>query len=121
VGGGYEKFMAPAKKPVAGAAVAPPKPGPLVEPDAVTVNLAGGHYLRIGIALQFSIKVSKTAPPDGSAALDQTITYLTGQQAAPLETPAGLAAVKAALTPLIAKAYPTDPLLEVLITSFVIQ
>jgi flagellar FliL protein len=121
VGGGYEKFMKPAKKPVPGAVVAPPKPGPLVAPDAVTVNLTGGHYLRIGIALQFSIKVSKTSPPDGSAALDQTITYLTGQNAATLETPAGLASVKAALTTRIAKVYPDDPLLEVLITSFVIQ
>jgi flagellar FliL protein len=125
-GVGYKKFMAPAKKPLTAAAAAaaaavPAKPGPLVAPDAVTVNLTGGHYLRIGIALQFTVKSSKTAPPDGSAALDQVITYLTGQNATSLETPAGLASVKAALTTRIAKVYPDDPLLEVLFTSFVIQ
>jgi flagellar FliL protein len=101
--------------------VVAPKLGPLVAPDAITVNLTGGHYLRIGIALQFGPKVSMTAPPDGSAALDQTITYLTGQNATTRESPAGLAAVKAALTTRITKVYPGDALLGVLITSFVIQ
>jgi flagellar FliL protein len=121
VGVAYKEVLAPKKKPVAGAAVAPPKAGPIVTPDAITVNLTGGHYLRIGIALEFTAKVSATAPPDGSAALDQTISYLTGQDATNLETPAGFATVKAVLTTRIAKVYPTDPMLGVLITSFVIQ
>jgi flagellar FliL protein len=121
VGVAYKEVLAPKKKPVAGAAVAPPKPGPIVTPDAITINLTGGHYLRIGIALEFTVKSSATTPPDGSAALDQTISYLTGQNPTTLETPAGFADVKAALTTRIAKVYPNDPMLGVLITSFVIQ
>lgn len=117
--GGYE-FTMGGKKPAAGAKAAP-KPGPLVAPDAVTVNLAGGHYLRVGLALQFTDKVNAATPPDGSAALDQTITYLTGQSAVTLETPAGVANAKAALLTRIAAAYPKDPLMGVLFTSFVIQ
>lgn len=122
--GAYE-FVLPGKKPAASAsktAVKPAaKPGPLVATDAVTVNLAGGHYLRVSLGLQFTAKVSKAAPPDPSAALDQTISFFTGQSADGLETQAGLTAAKAALTTRIAGAYPKDPLLEVLFTSFVVQ
>ncbi len=121
VGGGAYKFMMPAKKPLPGAKKPAPKPGPIVTPDAVTVDLSGGHYLRIGLALQFTSKVSATTLPDGSAALDQTVSYLTGQNAATLETAAGLASVRAALNTRITAVYPTDPILAVLITSFVIQ
>jgi flagellar protein FliL len=111
-----------AKKPGANAAAAvAAKPGPMVALDAVTVNLAGGHYLRIGVTVQFTDKVSATAPPDGTAATDQTIGYFTGQDAAALETPAGLATAKAGLKTKIAAAYPKDPLYDVLFTSFVVQ
>jgi flagellar FliL protein len=125
VAGGTYKFVLSPSKPASatGAAATKPaaQPGPLVPTDAVTVNLAGGHYLRIALAMQFTSKVSKTALPDTSAALDQIISYLTGQPADQLNTPSGLASVKAALTTRIAAAYPKDPLLDVLITSYVIQ
>lgn len=112
-----------AKKPggAHAAAALAAKPGPMVALDAVTVNLAGGHYLRIGVTVQFTDKVSAAAPPDGTAATDQTIGYFTGQDAAALETPAGLASAKAGLKTKIAAAYPKDPLYDVLFTSFVVQ
>ena len=127
-GAAYE-FVLPHKKPVASAAKSAtkpaakpaPKPGPLVATDAVTINLAGGHYLRVSLGLQFTAKVSKTAPPDPSAAVDQTISYFTGQPADRLETQAGLVAAKAELTTRIAGVYPKEPLMEVLFTSFVVQ
>ena len=123
-GAAYE-FMMPGKKPAASAAKSAakpaPKPGPLVATDAVTINLAGGHYLRVSLGLQFTAKVSKTAPPDPSAAVDQTIGYFAGQAADRLETQAGLARAKAELTTRIAGVYPKEPLMEVLFTSFVVQ
>ena len=98
-----------------------PKPGPLVPLDAVTVNLSGGHYLRIGITLQFTSKVSATAPPDGAAATDQLILYFTGQDSATLTTPTELTTAKKDLEAKIAAAYPDDPLFDILFTSFVVQ
>lgn len=109
-----------AKKSGPPAAVAA-KPGPLVPLDAVTVNLAGGHYLRVGVTVQFTDKVSATSPPDGAPALDQTISYFTGMSPTPLETSAGLTSAKAGLKSKIADAYPKDPLYDVLFTSFVVQ
>ncbi len=101
--------------------VAAAKPGPLVALDSVTVNLAGGHYLRVGVTLEFTSKVSASAPPDGAAALDRTIGYFTGQDAAPLQTGAGLENAKKGLKQEIAASYPDDPLYDVLFTSFVVQ
>jgi flagellar FliL protein len=109
-----------AKKSGPHAAIAA-KPGPLVPLDAVTVNLAGGHYLRVGVTVQFTDKVSATSPPDGAPALDQTISYFTGMSPTPLETSAGLTSAKAGLKSKIADAYPKDPLYDVLFTSFVVQ
>lgn len=104
-----------------GGAPAAPKPGPTLALDAVTVNLAGGHYLRVGVTVEFTDKVSASALPDASVATDQTITYFTGQDAAPLETAAGLGQAKAGLKGKIAKAYPDDPIFDLLFTSWVVQ
>ncbi|MGZ4429484.1 MAG: flagellar basal body-associated FliL family protein [Nocardioidaceae bacterium] len=59
-----------------------PKPGAVLKLDAIQVNLTGGHYLRIGIALQ----AREGAPTDldGSKALDSTIELFTGRPMAQL-------------------------------------
>jgi flagellar FliL protein len=118
--GAGAKFKLGGAKPATGAAAAP-KPGPIVALDAVTVNLSGGHYLRIGVAVEFTTKVSATAPPDGAAATDQTIVYFTGQDPTPLQTAAGLDAAKKGLEAKLKTAYPDDPIYDVLFTSFVVQ
>lgn len=115
---GAAKFLLLGKAKPASTA---PQPGPLVALDAVTVNLAGGHYLRVGVTVEFTSKVSASAPPDGSAATDQMISYFTGQNETTLETPAGIDAAKTALKAKIAGAYPKDPVYDILFTSFVVQ
>jgi flagellar FliL protein len=100
---------------------AAPKPGPIVALDAVTVNLKAGHYLRIGIAVEFTDKVSAGSPPEGAPAIDQTIAYFTGQDAAPLQTAAGLATAKKGLKERIVAVYPDAPVYDILVTSFVVQ
>jgi flagellar FliL protein len=112
------EFLSP-KKDSHAAVVA--EPGPLVPLDAVTVNLAGGHYLRVGVTVQFTDKVSATAPPDGAPALDQVIAYFTGQDGTPLQTSAGLEAAKEGLQKKITGVYPKEPVYDVLFTSFVVQ
>ena len=42
----------------------------------IQINLAGGHYLRIGLALQLTDSASKEI--DGSKALDATIDLFSG-------------------------------------------
>ena len=55
-----------------------PHPGAVVKLDAIQVNLADGHYLRIGIALQATDEVKEEL--EGSKALDATIELFTGQR-----------------------------------------
>ena len=75
-GAGYWFFLRPP-------ADAPPEPGAVLKLDAIQVNLAQGHYLRVGIALQ----TKKGAPTDldGSEALDATIGLFSGQDMDRLE------------------------------------
>src|ERR671926_954229 len=51
---------------------APPEPGEVVSLEPVAVNLAGGGYLKIGVALQLTADVGEEAP-DGAKALDLVI------------------------------------------------
>jgi flagellar FliL protein len=55
-----------------------PHPGAVVKLDAIQVNLADGHYLRIGVALQATDEVEEEL--EGSKALDATIELFTGQR-----------------------------------------
>ena len=52
-----------------------PVPGEVVTLEPIQVNLAGGHYLRIGLALQLTADAHEV---DGSAALDTTIDLFSG-------------------------------------------
>ncbi|GGO77947.1 flagellar basal body-associated FliL family protein [Nocardioides deserti] len=56
---------------------AEPEPGEVLVMDPVQVNLADGHYLSIGIALQL---VEGAAHADGSKALDTTIELFSGRE-----------------------------------------
>ena len=65
-------------------AEAAPQPGVVVPLDSVQVNLAGGHYLKIGVALQ---AVEGVEEVDGSKALDATIELFTGTSMDDLANP----------------------------------
>ena len=75
-GGGYWFFLKPAGPPPE------PQPGEVLVLDPVQINLEGGHYLRIGIALQMTDSVAHA--PDGSKALDATIDLFSGLDMADL-------------------------------------
>jgi len=71
VGAGYWFFLKPAD------AVDPaPEPGEIVTLDPTQINLAGGHYLRLGLAVQFTADAHEV---DGSKALDAAIELFSGQ------------------------------------------
>ena len=70
-GGGYWFFLKPKGPPP------PPEPGEVLVMEPVQINLEGGHYLRVGVALQLTTTVAHE--PDGSKALDAVIELFTGR------------------------------------------
>lgn len=53
-----------------------PEAGPVVVLEPIQVNLAAGHYLKIGLALQATADAGEEL--DGSQALDSTIELFSG-------------------------------------------
>jgi flagellar protein FliL len=91
----------------AGAAKAlpPPTPGVVLQLDDITVNLANGHYLKVGMALQ-PTAAAKTV--DGAEALDLAITEFSGKTIDELSSDAGRSAAKEELIARIKLAYLPD-------------
>ncbi|OJV80695.1 MAG: hypothetical protein BGO37_14055 [Cellulomonas sp. 73-92] len=109
----------------AGAAAAPePKPTPtpvagqVVAVDAVSVNLAGGHYLRLGLAIQLSDAV-KTSP-NTSRALDLAIALYSGRSVDEVSAPATRDQLKSQLLQQLQQAYGPE-VMDVYLTDYVTQ
>jgi len=91
--------------------------------DALTINLADSHYLK----LQFSIQQTSDAGSesvDTSEAIELAIDEYTGKSVAELSTENGRAAIKADLLAKVVKAYTVDGTQEVMdlyYTAFVTQ
>jgi flagellar FliL protein len=97
--------------------------GPLEKFDDITLNLADGHYLKIGLALQ----LTKKAKPDdyvtgGAAAkaFDLTISTFGAKTYAQLAAPGGRDATKAVLQKAIIATY-NGEVSAIYLTDFVMQ
>ncbi|MCO7221735.1 flagellar basal body-associated protein FliL [Klenkia sp. PcliD-1-E] len=82
-----------------------PVPGIVLPLDSVTVNLAGGGYLKIGVSLQLTEEAGETAP-DGSKATDIVIDMFS--EAQPTDVTGNRDAMKAELQQRIEDAYNTE-------------
>lgn len=82
-----------------------PVPGEVLALEPVAVNLAGGGYLKIGVALQLTEDAGAEAP-DGSKAKDLIIS--TFSQAKPADVTTARDALKEALEEKIVEAYTED-------------
>lgn len=111
---------------VAGEAVEAPVPvlGEVVALEPVTLNLADGRFLKVGLALQL---VEGAAAVDAAGvagfaapALDEAISVLGARSYAELVAPGGRDAVKQALSERVAARYEGD-VLGVYFTEFVMQ
>ncbi len=101
------------------AAVEPePVLGEVLPLEAISINLADGHYLRIGVALQ--VIEGPAHPPDGSEALDLTIQTFSGRTVTELADNAVREELKVELTHKVEEAYHHD-VVEVYFTEFVTQ
>lgn len=119
-GGGGAFFM---MKGGSKAEAAPKKGAVTAIESPITINLADGHYLKLGFSLQQTDQVGEEAV-DTSEALNLAINVYTGKTVAELATAKGRDAAKEELLSEIVKAYTVDKKQEVMdiyFTSFVTQ
>jgi flagellar FliL protein len=97
-----------------------PVAGEVLPLDSIAVNLAGGGYLKIGIALQLTEDAGEAI--DGSKALDLVIS--TYSQAQPTDVATARDALKESLKQQIVHAYTeggTESVMDVYLTEYVTQ
>lgn len=136
---GYKFFLAP--KPAAKAEGAPKKEGAVVALPELTLNLANGKYLRVGIALVYweghggdggGEGASAGADKEASIASDVAVTVLSARSYDDLKTTEGKNAAKEEITKNLNQALEEasgasdpaaddPPVARILFTSFVMQ
>lgn len=101
-----------------------PEPGEVLALESIQVNLAEGHYLRIGIALQLTATAGGGGhgggSVDGSKALDATIAVFSGLPVSEVTRPGQRDVLRAQLMEKLDHAYHGD-VMEVYFTEFVTQ
>jgi flagellar FliL protein len=107
-------------RPSGGEAAAEPEPvpGDVVALEAISINLADGHYLRVGIALQATADAAHA--PEGSQALNLLIDTFTGRSVEELAVTETRAALQEELVHQVEEAYHHE-VMDVYFTEFVTQ
>jgi flagellar FliL protein len=119
---GWYFLMGPASGGGSEAEAEPKKPeaGDVLSLEPITMNLADGRLLKVGLALQVVAKPSSGHGVTGAVALDEAISYLGGRTYNELVDPAGRQAAKDELSKRVYERYHHD-VLEVYFTEFVMQ
>lgn len=97
-----------------------PIPGAVVALEPLTLNLADGRLLRLGLALQMEKTSEKDKDFSGAMALDEAITLLGTRTYAELSAPGGRDKAKADLSALVVARY-EHGVLGVMFTEFLMQ
>jgi flagellar protein FliL len=116
LGGVYQFMLAP--KGAKAAAPPKPTPGAVVKLDSITLNLAGGHFLKLGLSLQASASAGEDV--DGAKALDAAVEEFSGKTVAELSARSGRDKAKAQLVKTVSKLY-EDKVYDIYFTDFVMQ
>jgi flagellar protein FliL len=95
-----------------------PEPGAVVVLEPIQINLAGGHYLSLGLALQATADAHEE--PDGSKALDSAIELFSGQAMEDLASPKDRHQLKKDLLHEVEERYEHE-VMDVYFTEFVTQ
>ncbi|NYG57045.1 flagellar basal body-associated FliL family protein [Nocardioides perillae] len=111
-GAGYWFFLKPSGPPP------PPEPGEVTALEPIQVNLAGGHFLRIGIALQATTTVAHDV--EGSKALDAVIHVYSGKKLEEVMAPKEREHLKEELKKEVDHLYHGD-VMDVYLTEYVAQ
>lgn len=118
LGGGAGAFFMMSGSSGKPAAKPKPVPGKVIPLDAITINLAGGHYLKIHLALQATASAGETV--DGSQALDLTVSEFSNKDMAAFASEDGRSKAKAELLKAVEKAY-EDKIMDIYFIEFVMQ
>lgn len=113
IGGGAYTFLKPTT-------VAPPSGGEVVAMDATTLNLAGGHYLKIAVAIQLVKGKATSEAFSTSHAAELVIDEFSNRSVASLSTNKARKALTEDLLTKIKQAYPEE-VFDVFVTQFVTQ
>lgn len=97
-----------------------PEPGEVVQIEPISINLADGHYLRLGLGLQMAKEVSSYGDPKTAPALDHAIALFSGRPMAEVVSSEGREALKAELLTLLETSYEGD-VIGVYFTEYVTQ
>ncbi|GIH97577.1 flagellar basal body-associated FliL family protein [Planobispora siamensis] len=95
-----------------------PEPGAVATLDAITVNLADGHFLKLKMALQATAEVAEA--PDGSKALDLAIDQFSNKGVDELSSNKARNLAKQELLEKVEKAYEGE-IMDIYFTEFVMQ
>lgn len=95
-----------------------PEPGEVMPVEPVSINLADGRYLRVGLGLQLSAEVEEELDP--SKALDRAISLFSGRSIDEVTSAEGRLLLKAELTRQLQEVYHGE-VLEVYFTEYVTQ
>ncbi len=120
-GAGWYFLMGPGAAPADAAAAEPepePEPGEVLTVEAVSINLAGGHYLRLGIALQLTTEVHEEI--SSAHALDLAIALFSGRTVEEVSSPEGRDRLKDELRHQLDEAYHGE-VMDVYLTDYVTQ
>ena len=96
------------------------EPGEVLELEPITMNLADGRLLKIGIALQLPLEPASDHEISGSIALDEAISYLGEHTYAELAPPAARQKAKSELSHRVSERYHHE-VMELYFTEFVMQ
>jgi flagellar FliL protein len=116
LGGVYKFVLAP--KDAKPAAAPKPVAGAVVKLDPITVNLAGGHFLKLGLSLQATADAGEEV--SGAKALDAAIEEYTGRTVKELATDKGRDKAKAELVKTVGELY-ENKVYDIYLTDFVMQ
>jgi flagellar protein FliL len=98
----------------------PPKPipGAVVKLDEITINLAGGHFLKLGLSLQATANAGEDV--SGAKALDAAIDLFSNKTIKDLATREGRESAKAALVKRVSELY-EGKVYDLYFTDYVMQ
>lgn len=122
IGGAAFFFLKPSEDAAAAAAKPSPSvshaPGPVVQLESISINLSGGHFLKLGLALQATAEVTEDV--SGAKALDAAIALFSNMTMDELTPVKGRERAKKELVKEVTELY-EDEVYDVYFTEFVMQ
>jgi flagellar FliL protein len=97
-----------------------PEPGAVVAVEPISLNLAQGHYLRLGFSLQMTLEAGGHGEPDPGKAVDAAIALFSGRTVAEVSDPATRETLKGEFLHELEELYHGE-VMDVYLTNYVTQ